>query len=75
MLFYAGSLLTQSILYTEKLLHKYFYAEVFLHTNTCIQKCFLHTDNPQILLGRGVLRRYFYTEMLLHTGAFRLGRF
>jgi hypothetical protein len=71
MCFYTWSLSTQSILYTEKLLHKYSYAEIFLGANTFIQRRFWNTANPQILLQRGVLHGCFYTEMLLHTGAFR----
>ena len=70
MCFYTGSLSTQSILCTEKLLHKYSYAD-FLVWKYIIQRCFENTDHPQILLQRGVLHGYFYTEVLLHTGAFR----
>ena len=67
--FYTGILLTQSSLYTQKLLHKYSYAEmvptvlrgVFLLTDTFSKRCFC--------------TGLFYREMLLHTGAFRLGHF
>ena len=53
MCFYTGSLSTQSILCTEKLLHKYSYADFF---------------NAQIHLYRGVfetqtIHRYFYKEV------------
>ena len=50
--FYTESLLTQSILYTEKLLHKYAYAEIFLNANTFIQRRF-YTQ---------IIHRYLYKE-------------
>ena len=73
MCFYTGILLTQSSVYTQKLLHAYtlaqrcFYTEIYTFT----QRCFLH----RCVYTEAFLHGYFCTEMLLHTGAFRLARF
>ena len=72
MCFYTGSLSTQSILCTEKLLHKYSYADFFNAQIHLYRGVFENTDHPQILLQKEVFcTGYFYTEVLLRTGAFR----
>ena len=72
--FYTGILLTQSSLYTQKLLHKYSYAEMVPTRNAFVQTRLLHTD---IFVQRSVFLHscFFFGEMLVHAGAFRLGHF
>ena len=71
MCFYTGSLSTQSILCTEKLLHKYSYADFFNAQIHLYRGVFETQTIHRYFYKRGVLHGYFYTEVLLRTGAFR----